>query len=60
MEGVLGAQDIKSSWWGFFEARKFDKFMDHDPSYPVQNWTIVDIDNYLGGNPHVQIAEKDQ
>mmetsp|Transcript_19558 Transcript_19558/g.23179 ORF Transcript_19558/g.23179 Transcript_19558/m.23179 type:complete len:114 (-) Transcript_19558:33-374(-) len=59
MEGVLGTQDIRSSFWGFLKAKKLDRFLNHDPAHPVTEWTIIDIDNHLKGSPHVQVTEKE-
>ena len=49
MEGVLGSVD--TSFSGF---RQFFGMLDTNPSKVVKEWTIVDVDNFLRGNPHVQ------
>ena len=51
---MLGTQDIRSTLFGFWKARKMDKFLTHDPNFEASDWTIVDFDNYLRGSPHVQ------
>ena len=53
MEGHLGNADIKQSFWNF---RDLGKLIDADPNLPVSDWTIVDFDDFLKGNPHVAAA----
>ena len=49
MEGKLGQVDLTSFW----NIKDIMKVVYVDPNTPVSDWTIVDIDNFLRGNPHV-------
>ena len=51
MEGVLGSADIRQSFWNF---REIHGLLTPDPKNVVTDWTIVDFDNFLRGNPHIQ------
>ena len=51
IEGVLGSADIRQSFWNF---RKIHGLLTPDATNEVTDWTIVDIDNFLKGNPHIQ------
>ena len=51
MEGVLGSQNIRESFWNY---REILKLLRPDVKNPVTDWTIIDFDNFLRGNPHVQ------
>ena len=50
MEGILGSANIRESFWNY---RKITPLVDVDPDLPATDWTIVDFDNYLRGNPHI-------
>ena len=50
MEGLLGTADVSAS---MFNYRQLSKYVDTDASVPVSDWTIVDFDDFLKGNPHV-------
>ena len=50
IEGVLGAVDLQESFWNY---KKLFPMTNVDPSLPVSDWTIIDIDNFLKGNPHI-------
>ena len=49
MEGVLKTVDVRKSAWN---VREIWKTADPDPETEVSDWTIVDFDNFLRGNPH--------
>ena len=49
MEGVLSTADLRKSIWNM---REIFKTVDVDPEAEVSDWTIVDFDNFLRGNPH--------
>ena len=57
MEGVLGTADLNESFWNY---QKLVPLTDINPTLPVSDWTIIDIDNFLRGNPHVYKKEKEQ
>ena len=50
MEGVLADLDVSQSMWGF--KKVIDK-ASPDPYAQVSDWTIVDFDDFLRGNPHI-------
>ena len=49
MEGVLSTADLRKSMWNI---KEIFKTVDVNPEVEVSDWTIVDFDNYLRGNPH--------
>ena len=51
MEGNLGSVDLQTK--SFFGFREIGKLIEPNASAPVNDWTIVDFDNFLRGNPHV-------
>ena len=51
MEGVLGSANLKESIWNF---RHLMHLMVFKPDRPASDWHVVDFDNFLQGNPHVQ------
>ena len=52
MEGVLHVSPIPTSIGGMWTATKA-LGMGIGPERAVDDWTIVDFDNILRGNPHV-------
>ena len=50
MEGVLGSADISKSIWSFKSL--FDLMMPSAKN-SVSDWTLVDFDHFLRGNPHI-------
>jgi len=57
MEGQLGAANMQESFWNY---RQLLPLVEPDPKLPVSDWTVIDLDNYLRGNPHIQQTEKEQ
>ena len=56
MEGVL-YQDKIPGLSGMFRTGTA-LGMGHDPTKPVLDWTMIDFDNCLRGNPHIQITKE--
>lgn len=43
----------------FWNVKKLFSLVEPDVSLPVSDWTIVDIDNFLKGNPHDGVILED-
>lgn len=50
IEGILGRANIRESFWNF---KRIISLLTPDPANPVEDWTVVDFDGYLKGNPHL-------
>ena len=46
MEGEL------YTWKSLFGMWRAGRYIDYDPKLQAKNWTVVDLDNFLLGNPH--------
>ena len=58
MEGVLHVSPIPNSFGAVWSTTKA-LGMGIDARLAAEDWTIVDFDNVLRGNPHVQPIEKE-
>ena len=49
MEGIVGTANLAESIWN---ARSLFQYGTPNAANEVKDWTIVDFDNFLKGNPH--------
>ena len=54
MEGLIGSVNIRESFWNF---KQLLPKLEPNPHHPVSDWTIVDFDDFLKGNPHIQTQQ---